>query len=88
MIERTIQVVNRTGLHARPAAVFVQTAAKFQCRVAVRKEGKEANAKSIIGLLGLGVNQGSSITIRAEGPDEASAVATLVGLVEGGFGES
>lgn len=88
MVERTVRVINRTGLHARPAAVFVQTAARFQCRVAVRREGNEVNAKSIIGLLGLGVNQGSTITIRAEGPNEADAVATLVGLVEGGFGES
>ncbi len=81
-------MVNETGLHARPAAVFVQTAARFQARVMVGKGGKEANAKSIVSLLSLGVEQGSTITIRAYGPDEVSALATLASLVENGFGES
>jgi phosphocarrier protein len=75
------------GLHARPAALFVQTAKRFTCNVLCTKDGREADAKSILGILTLGANKGAVVTIRAEGEDEADAVAALKRLVEDNFGE-
>lgn len=93
MKETTVMVNNKVGLHARPAALFVQAASKFQSEINVScqdsKENKlrTANAKSILGILTLGVFQGVEITIKAEGEDEQDAVAALVELVENNFGE-
>ncbi|ABL78490.1 HPr family phosphocarrier protein [Thermofilum pendens] len=72
-----VKVSNRSGLHARPAAVFVQTARKFKSRITVRKLDKAADSKNILQLLALGVDMGDEIEIVAEGPDEEEAIAEL-----------
>jgi len=93
MKELKIVVNNKVGLHARPASLFVQAATKFKsdinvsCQDSETKEDRKANAKSILGILTLGVFQGMEITIEAEGEDEDAAVDTLVALVENDFGE-
>ncbi|MEQ2443084.1 HPr family phosphocarrier protein [Pseudoflavonifractor sp. CLA-AP-H29] len=82
-------VRNKTGLHARPAAAFSAAAAAFQSAVTVRNldKGKQANAKSVVRVLSLGMAQGTRISVSAEGADEEAAVDALVALVNGGFGE-
>ena len=93
MKEERIAVNNKVGLHARPAAIFVQEASKFTSEISVStqdpdtKEDRNANAKSILGILTLGVFQGMEIVIKAEGDDEEEAVAALVKMVEDNFGE-
>jgi phosphocarrier protein len=87
MITREVVVPNRLGLHARAAAKFVQTAARFRARILVRREGRTMDGKSIMGVLLLAAARGTTIAISAEGPDETEAVAALVSLVESGFGE-
>ena len=93
MKESKIIVNNKVGLHARPASLFVQEAAKHVSDIKVfcqdpdTKENREVNAKSILGVLTLGVYQGMEITIRAEGEDEVPAVEALVALVKNNFGE-
>jgi phosphocarrier protein HPr len=88
MPEITLTVHNKVGLHARPAAVFVQTAKQFSSDVKVTHGEREANAKSILGVLTLGANQGAVVTIRAEGDDAEQALAALEALVESNFGEA
>lgn len=87
MYEKTVVVKNKTGLHARPAAMFVQTANKFKSEIFIEKEGKKVNAKSIMGVMSLAVSQGTTIAISAQGEDEKEAVEALVELVESKFGE-
>ncbi|RLC85418.1 MAG: HPr family phosphocarrier protein [Chloroflexi bacterium] len=87
MPEITLTVHHKVGLHARPAALFVQTAKQFKCDIKVRHDEREANAKSILGVLTLGANQGAVITIRAEGDDADQALAALEALIESNFGE-
>lgn len=88
MAERTFTLANATGLHARPASVFVQTVQKFPgTEVFVRKGEREVNARSLLSVLSLGVGKGESIAIRSEGPQADEALAALAALVEGGFGE-
>ena len=77
MKEITLTLTNKLGLHARPAAAFVQTAAAFQSQVTIGTETKKADAKSILGVLGLGVRQGTTVTIKVQGPDEDEAAAAL-----------
>src|SRR2546422_1031329 len=86
--ERRLTITNKVGLHARPAALFVQTAARFKdTRVEVVKDGLVRDAKSILGVLTLGVSQGTTITVRAEGPQADAAVAALTDLVSRDFDE-
>ena len=81
-------ITNKVGLHARPAALFVQTAARFKdTRIDVVKDGTVRNAKSILNVLGLGVSQGTTIIVRAEGPDAEAALAALSELVARDFNE-
>jgi phosphocarrier protein HPr len=80
-VTREIDVINPTGLHARPASQFAELARTFESAVTVTKEGRTANAKSLIGLLKLGVGAGSTITLGAEGPDEQAAVDALAALL-------
>lgn len=93
MKEERIVVNNKVGLHARPASLFVQEANKYTSEINVSaidpetNENRDANAKSIIGILTLGVFQGMEIAIRADGEDEELAVASLKKLVEDNFGE-
>ncbi len=87
MISCSAPIVNDLGLHARAAAKFVHTAGRFASRVRVSRAGREMDGKSIMGLLLLAAARGSSITISADGPDEAEAIAALCALVERGFDE-
>lgn len=83
MIERSVTVKNPHGLHARPAALFVQKASSFSSSsIIVVKDGQEADAKSILAILSLGVEPGTAITIRADGPDAEKAVAELAAICE------
>lgn len=87
MVEKTVEITNPTGLHARPAALFVQTAGKFTSHIWLKSGEKKVNAKSIMGLMSLAVSSGSKIAIGAEGEDEDLAVNDLIDLVTSGFGE-
>jgi phosphocarrier protein len=77
MAELRLQVVDPSGLHARPAAKFVQAASRFSSRIVIRENGREADAKSLIALLGLTIRPQSEITLAAEGPDADEALAAL-----------
>ena len=91
MAEATIQVRNKVGLHARPASLFVQTAAKFSSRVKVKNlttNGNFVDAKSIIMVLTLGVMKDHEVVIQTEGEDADAALAALRSLIDGDFGES
>ena len=88
MPERTVQIVNRNGLHARPAAEIVKLASKFQSEITIVKDDLDVNGKSIMGVMMLAAEHGSSITLRAEGPDAPQALDALATLVSNKFGES
>ncbi len=83
----TLLIQNRSGLHARPAALFVQTANKFKSKIEVQKGKSKADGKSIMGIMTLAAGQGVQITIRATGPDAAKSISTLAQLVRNNFGE-
>lgn len=85
--EHTVKIINRLGIHARPAALFVKEAGKFQSEVLVLKNGQEVNGKSIMGIMMLAAECGSEITIKARGPDREQAVQALVKLVRSKFDE-
>jgi phosphocarrier protein HPr len=85
--QRQVQVRNRLGMHARAAVKFVQIANRFKSEVKVRKDGQEANGKSIMGLLTLVAAHGVSMDIVCEGDDAQPAVDALAALVDSGFGE-
>ncbi len=82
MVEREIIIKNKTGLHARPAAVIVQKANEYSSEVFLEKEGDRVNAKSIMGVMMLAAGEGSKITIIANGDDEGDAVASIAALLE------
>jgi phosphocarrier protein len=88
MPERTVQIANRNGLHARPAAEIVKLAAKFKSEITIVKDDLDVNGKSIMGVMMLAAEHGSSITFRAEGPDADQALDALATLVSNKFGES
>jgi catabolite repression HPr-like protein len=81
MVSQPVTVVLRTGLHARPAALFVQEANKYVADVFVEKSGKTVNAKSIMGIMSLAINHGTPIQISAKGNDATEAVGALVSFV-------
>ena len=87
MIERDATIVNQEGLHARPAARMVRLASQFSSEIEIAKDGFGVNGKSIMGVMMLAAECGSSITIRADGPDAEEAVEALARLVASGFGE-
>ncbi|MBI3330893.1 MAG: HPr family phosphocarrier protein [Candidatus Omnitrophica bacterium] len=80
-LQRTVTVIHRSGLHARPAALFVQAAKKFASRVTVKKGRKIVDGKSIMGLLTLAAGRGARISLITEGPDATEALKRLVELV-------
>lgn len=85
-----VTLTNRVGLHARPAALFVQTAARFRSNVTVRsltRDTPPVNAKAILSVMTLGAEQGHELELVAEGPDEAEAIDALKRLIESRFGE-
>ncbi|MBB6217316.1 phosphotransferase system HPr (HPr) family protein [Anaerosolibacter carboniphilus] len=88
MTSQSATIMNETGMHARPASLFLSTATKFKSEVTIFKNGKAANAKSLISILSLCITVGTEIQISAEGEDEREAVETLVKLVESKFGEA
>ena len=88
MVERSVTIANKNGLHARPAAEIVKTAAKFKCDITLVREELEVNGKSIMGVMMLAAEFGSTLLLRADGPDADDAVAALATLIESKFGES
>ena len=86
-VEKEITIVNRLGLHARPAAMFVRIASRFRCEIWVEKEGEQINGKSIMGLMMLAAGQGSKLQIRCEGPDADKAMEELEELINKKFNE-
>jgi phosphocarrier protein HPr len=87
MTERTVAIKNRAGIHARPAALIVQTASKFGSKIWLEKGQDKINAKSIMGIITLGASFGTPIRIIAEGADEEAAVTAIEGLFESRFEE-
>lgn len=87
MVERQVTIQNRAGLHTRPAATLVKTAARFKADFFVQKDNMEINGKSIIGVMTLAAEQGSTLLLRFEGPDEEEAADAVVSLFERGFDE-
>ena len=87
MFVKDVQVQNQVGLHARPATFFIQKANEYKSSIWVEKDERRVNAKSLLGVLSLGIVGGTSIDIIADGSDEQEAVDSLVALVESGFAE-
>jgi phosphocarrier protein HPr len=88
MIERTVTIANKNGLHARPAAEIVKTAAKYKSDITLVRDDLEVNGKSIMGVMMLAAEYGSTLVLRADGPDAEAAVGALTKLIESKFGES
>lgn len=87
MHEAKLQITNQAGLHARACQAFVNLASRYRSDVWVRRDDVEVNGKSILGVMMLAAESGASIVVRTDGPDEEAALAALVELVEGKFGE-
>lgn len=87
MVERTVTIANRNGLHARPAAEIVKAAARFTSDVTIVRDDLEVNGKSIMGVMMLAAECGATITLRAAGPDADEAVEAIARIVESKFGE-
>ncbi|MDQ0416051.1 phosphocarrier protein [Croceifilum oryzae] len=82
MTEKTVVIQNSTGLHARPAALLIQKAGSFKSSIKIVKDGREADAKSLLGVMSLAIKGNESITIRAEGEDEAAAIEAMTQFLE------
>ena len=87
MYVKEVTVENQVGLHARPATFFIQKANEYKSSIWVEKEERRVNAKSLLGVLSLGITKGTTITLLADGSDEKEAIAALSELVSGNFGE-
>jgi len=87
MLEKTVTIKNKMGLHARPAAMLVQTASRFKSMIKLFRGDQEVDGKSIMGLMTLAASAGSALRILADGEDEAAAIAALEQLIGDGFGE-
>lgn len=87
MVSREVTIKNNVGLHARPATFFIQKANSFKSSIWVEREDRRINAKSLLGVLSLGIVKGMTITIIADGQDEAEAVEGLSALIDTGFNE-
>ena len=87
-VEREVQIVNRAGLHARPAAEFVKIAGRYTASIRVEKDGLEVNGKSIMGVLMLAAHRESFVSVRAEGPDASEAVDAIGELIADKFEEA
>lgn len=88
MPERSVQVMNKNGIHARPAAEIVKLAAKYKADITVTRDDLEVNGKSIMGVMMLAAECGATVQLRAEGPDADEALEALAHLIAGKFGES
>ena len=82
MVSKEVVINNQVGLHARPATFFIQKANEFKSSIWIEKEDRRVNAKSLLGVLSLGIVKGTPMTIIADGVDESAAIATLAQLVE------
>ncbi len=87
MRTQVITINNEVGLHARPATFFIQRANEFKSGIWVEKEERRVNAKSLLGVLSLGIVKGTTITLIADGSDEEEAINSLMALIEDNFGE-
>lgn len=87
MVERTATIVNRVGLHARPAAQIVKLASGFKSEITLVRDDLEVNGKSIMGVMMLAAERGVQLIVRADGPDEVQAADAIVQLIADGFGE-
>jgi len=87
MTERTVEIVNKNGLHARPAAEIVKLSSKFQSEITIVRDDLEVNGKSIMGVMMLAAECGANILVRANGPDAEQAVRAIADLVAAKFGE-
>jgi phosphocarrier protein len=87
MISKDFRINNRLGLHARPSAQITQLATRFAAEVWIARNGRRVNAKSIMGVMMLAAGKGSTVTVDADGPDEAQALEAIGGLIESNFGE-
>lgn len=87
MIKQTVKIINRYGLHARPSALLVTTAGRFQSDVFFTKDDLRVNGKSIMGVMMLAAEKGSVVVVETDGPDEKTALAELVKVIESGFDE-
>ena len=87
MIQQEVTIINRAGMHTRPAAALVKLAAKFKAEFYIEKDGLEINGKSIIGVMTLAAEQGSKMILKFDGEDEEAARNEIVGLFERGFDE-
>jgi phosphocarrier protein len=88
LVQADVRIVNRAGMHARPAAEFVKLAGRFESEITVSKDGLEVNGKSIMGVLMLAAEQGSTLTLVARGSDASEALSALADLVGRGFEEA
>lgn len=84
---KELQVLNKLGIHARPAAMFVKTANRFSCDIFVEKDGEKVNGKSIMGLMMLAAGPGSKLTVIADGPDASKAISEIESLLKRKFDE-
>lgn len=87
MIKQTTRIVNKLGLHARPSAMLVTAASKFEAQVFITKDGLRVNAKSIMGVMMLAAEQGAELLVEIDGADEETAMAEVIRVIESGFGE-
>lgn len=87
-VERIVQIVNPQGLHARPAAEIVKLAARYKSNITLQRDDLEVNGKSIMGVMMLAAEYGSTLTLRASGPDEDAALDAIARLIANKFGES
>ena len=87
MLEQSVTIINKVGLHARPAALLVKTAGEYPCEVTLVKEGKPFNAKSILAIMSAGIKQNDTIIVKANGESEDQALAAIIELIQSGFGE-
>lgn len=87
MISREVVITNSSGLHARPATFFIQKATSYQASIWLEKDERRVNAKSLLGVLSLGVAKDMTVTLIADGQDENAAIAGLVDLIDSGFSE-
>ena len=87
MVSKEVVINNQVGLHARPATFFIRSPNEFKSSIWIEKEDRRVNAKSLLGVLSLGIVKGTPMTIIADGVDESAAIATLAQLVESEFSE-
>ena len=87
MISRDIVINNASGLHARPATFFIQKANTYKCSIWIEKDDRKVNAKSLLGVLSLGIAKDMTVTLIADGQDENTAISGLVELIDSGFSE-